>query len=211
MLVSSNKEEAAPDSYRSNDSSNAIPGVISLNARNFDSSISDGSKWLIEFYSPWCGHCKRFAPTYESVAMTLHNDPKTNIKVGKIDGSSDLVLASRFAVRGFPSFYLIDGWDVYQFKDARSKEKLIQFATRASEEYEPISLMSSPLGPFGRFRGLLMHIGMNILDIYEYLTKTKSFAPAVACLLMSSIGIMAGVLLILGIGMFLVSSKPKTD
>lgn len=32
-----------------------VQGVIQLNARNFDSSIKDGSVWLIEFYSPWCG------------------------------------------------------------------------------------------------------------------------------------------------------------
>ena len=30
-------------------------GVITLTSRNFDSSIKDGSVWLIEFHSPWCG------------------------------------------------------------------------------------------------------------------------------------------------------------
>lgn len=40
-------------------------GSIVLTSRNFDSSISDGSVWLVEFYADWCGHCKRFAPTYE--------------------------------------------------------------------------------------------------------------------------------------------------
>ncbi len=30
-------------------------GVINLTSRNFDSSISDGSIWLIQFHSPWCG------------------------------------------------------------------------------------------------------------------------------------------------------------
>lgn len=55
-----------------------------------------------------------------------------------------------------------------------------------------------------------MRTGMTILDVYNYLTKTKSFPPAVACLLMSSIGVMVGVFMILFIGLFLVS-KPKTD
>ena len=40
-------------------------GPIVLTSRNFDSSISDGNVWLIEFYASWCGHCKRFEPTYE--------------------------------------------------------------------------------------------------------------------------------------------------
>jgi len=83
-----------------------------------------------------CRHCKRFAPTYESVAIALHSIPERNIKVAKVDGSKEVALASRFSVRGFPSFYLIDGWDVYEFKDSRSREKLINFATKAPEENE---------------------------------------------------------------------------
>jgi thioredoxin-like negative regulator of GroEL len=81
-------------------------------------------------------HCKRFAPTYESVAKTLHGVPERNIKVAKVDGSQEMALASRFSVRGFPSFYLVDGWDVYEFKDARTREKLINFATKAPNENE---------------------------------------------------------------------------
>ena len=44
-------------------------GSIQLTSRNFDSSISDGNVWLVEFYASWCGHCKRFAPTYEVSAF----------------------------------------------------------------------------------------------------------------------------------------------
>ena len=29
--------------------------VIELTSQNFDSSVSDGNAWLIEFYAPWCG------------------------------------------------------------------------------------------------------------------------------------------------------------
>ena len=39
--------------------------VVELDARTFDSTMRDGNAWLVEFYAPWCGHCTRFAPTYE--------------------------------------------------------------------------------------------------------------------------------------------------
>jgi hypothetical protein len=71
--------------------------------------------------------------------------------------------------------------------------------------------MSSPLGPFGRARGLTMHIGTFILDVYNYLTKEKLISPAAACLIMSSVGIVIGVFIIIGFGLVLVSNKPKID
>lgn len=209
MLVSSHQQ--SPSTENDEQHSDSIPGVITLNSRDFDSSISDGNRWLIEFYSPWCGHCKRFAPTYESVAKTLHGSPERKIKVAKIDGSEDIALASRFSVRGFPTFYLIDGWDVYEYQDTRTRDKLINFATNAPKEHEPMSFISSPLGPFGRVRGLTMNIGIFILDTYNYLTKEKSMSPAAACLIMSSVGIVIGVFIIIGFGLFLVSNKPKMD
>jgi len=74
-----------------------------------------------------------------------------------------------------------------------------------------MSFMSSPLGPFGRARGLTMHIGTFILDVYNYLTKEKLISPAAACLIMSSVGIVIGVFIIIGFGLVLVSNKPKID
>jgi thioredoxin-like negative regulator of GroEL len=66
----------------------------------------------------------------------LHGSPERKIKVAKIDGSEDIALASRFSVRGFPTFYLIDGWDVYEYQDTRTRDKLINFATNAPKEHE---------------------------------------------------------------------------
>lgn len=74
-----------------------------------------------------------------------------------------------------------------------------------------MSFISSPLGPFGRAKGLTMNIGTFILDIYNYFTQEKLLSPAAACLIMSSVGIMIGVFVIIGFGLVLVSNKPKLD
>ena len=37
--------------------------VISLTRDNFGQMVNNGSDWLIEFFAPWCPHCKKLAPT----------------------------------------------------------------------------------------------------------------------------------------------------
>ena len=38
-------------------------------AENFDEIVNDKTKdVLIEFYAPWCGHCKSLAPKYDELA-----------------------------------------------------------------------------------------------------------------------------------------------
>jgi len=47
-------------------------GVVDLNPNNFDSKVknSDGV-WVVEFYAPWCGHCKQLVPEYTKAAKAL--------------------------------------------------------------------------------------------------------------------------------------------
>jgi len=188
-------------------------GAINLTKRNFDSSISDGSVWLIEFYSPWCGHCKKFAATYENVAETLHGMNKGKehkIKVAKVDGSKEKALALRFSITGYPAFVLVDGWNVYEFEGRRSKEAMVNFALKKDEKMEPISFIVSPFGPMGQLRALLHRTGTMCLDTYDYLVKSKSMPPTFAVMIMASCGVIFGTTVIIVVGLLLLP-KPKID
>lgn len=47
---------------------NTAPVKVAV-AKNFDDLvINNGVDTLVEFYAPWCGHCKSLAPVYEQVA-----------------------------------------------------------------------------------------------------------------------------------------------
>lgn len=55
------KSEAVPED-------NTAPVKVAV-AKNFDDLvINNGVDTLVEFYAPWCGHCKNLAPVYEQVA-----------------------------------------------------------------------------------------------------------------------------------------------
>ena len=68
-------------------SSNASSNVLVLTRQNA-TLAKDSSSWLIEFYAPWCGHCKRFAPVYETVAGELLG----HTKVAKVNGDDQVCL-----------------------------------------------------------------------------------------------------------------------
>ena len=52
----------------------AASNVVVLTQANFDKVVKDSSKHvLVEFYAPWCGHCKRLAPDYDKVSSGDRN------------------------------------------------------------------------------------------------------------------------------------------
>jgi protein disulfide-isomerase A6 len=76
--------------------------VVDLTDSNFDSIVLDSSKdVLVEFYAPWCGHCKRLAPDYEKLAQAFASEP--NVVIAKIDADSHKVQGSKYGVSGFPT------------------------------------------------------------------------------------------------------------
>lgn len=70
--------------------------------KNFKELIMDADKdALIEFYAPWCGHCKSLAPKYEELATKLADE---DVTIAKFDATANDV-PPIFEVRGFPTLY----------------------------------------------------------------------------------------------------------
>ena len=98
-----------------------VPGVI-------DPYTTGASDLFVEFYAPWCGHCKSLAPIWEEVAEALKEDG--NVVVGKVDCSDNHALANRFRVKSYPTVKLISNGRVYHFAGEKTLENLLEFARR---------------------------------------------------------------------------------
>jgi len=72
--------------------------------KTFDEKVmKSDADVLLEFYAPWCGHCKSLAPKYDELAEKfLGND---RLIIAKIDYTANEVDHSKISVKGFPTIY----------------------------------------------------------------------------------------------------------
>jgi len=102
-----------------------------LTKSNFDGIALDTSKdVLVEFYAPWCGHCKRLEPVYEKVAKTFENEKKC--VVAKVDADSEKDLGSKYEVSGFPTikFFSKGNKAGEEYNGGRSEQDFVDFLNK---------------------------------------------------------------------------------
>lgn len=99
-------------------------GVLVLTEGNFDEVISKEQYVLVEFYAPWCGHCKRLAPEYAAAATELAGE---NVKLAKVDATVEPDLAGRFGIRGYPTLYFFKNGAHSEFSGGRTKAEIVSW------------------------------------------------------------------------------------
>ncbi|XP_058483933.1 protein disulfide-isomerase TMX3-like [Solea solea] len=87
--------------------------------------------WLVDFYAPWCGYCKKLEPVWHDVGMELKSSGSP-VRVGKMDATAYSGMASEFGVRGYPTIKLLKGDLAYNYKGPRTKDDIVEFTNRVS-------------------------------------------------------------------------------
>mmetsp|Transcript_52747 Transcript_52747/g.47387 ORF Transcript_52747/g.47387 Transcript_52747/m.47387 type:complete len:142 (+) Transcript_52747:77-502(+) len=83
---------------RADDESAEDEAVFTLTTDNFDKFIGDNPRVLVEFYAPWCGHCKRLAPEYEKVGEAFGD--VDSVIIAKVDATEN---DTPEEIKGFPT------------------------------------------------------------------------------------------------------------
>ena len=98
-------------------------------------SVRKEGMWLMKFYAPWCGHCKKLEPVWKHVAQSLGD---TGVRVARVDCTRFTKVATEFNIRGYPTILFLKGEDTYIYEGDRTREDLVAFTRR---------LMGPPVQP----------------------------------------------------------------
>lgn len=126
----------------------AKSAVLDLIPSNFDDVVlKSGKPTLVEFFAPWCGHCKNLAPIYEELATAFESSK--DVQIAKVDADAERDLGKRFGIQGFPTLKWFDGKSDQptDYKGGRDLEALSTFITektsvKPKKKYTPPSAVN---------------------------------------------------------------------
>ncbi|KAK5815672.1 thioredoxin-like protein [Linnemannia elongata] len=109
-----------------------VSAVEVVTDRDFEEKVlKSGKNVLVEFYAPWCGHCKNLAPTYEKLAADFANEK--DVIVAKVDATVEKSLASKYGVTGYPTlkyFPSTSPSSPIEYSGGRSEQELVTFLNK---------------------------------------------------------------------------------
>lgn len=120
----------------SSGSSSSSDDVIELTDENFDKLVLNSDDvWLVEFFAPWCGHCKNLAPEWAKAAKEL----KGKVKLGALDATVHQSKPAEYGIRGYPTIKFFRGGkkdksDVQDYDGGRTAAEIVTWGLDKTED-----------------------------------------------------------------------------
>jgi len=99
----------APARADGDDGAEDEDAVLTLTTATFDDALTRHNRMLVEFYAPWCGHCKQLDPEYKQAASEMKQERLETV-LAKVDATLEPEVAKRYGVSGYPTLkYFVKG------------------------------------------------------------------------------------------------------
>lgn len=104
--------------------------VVVLTESNFDKEVGQDRGALVEFYAPWCGHCKKLAPEFEKLGASFKK--AKSVLIGKVDCDEHKGVCSKYGVSGYPTiqWFPKGSLEPKKYEGARTAESLAEFVNQ---------------------------------------------------------------------------------
>ena len=93
---------------------------------NWAETVAAHDLVLVEFYAPWCGHCKQLTPKYEEAAKILSELEKP-IPLVKVDGTEEKVNTGKAGVSGYPTMKVYRKGEMSDYDGARETDGIVSY------------------------------------------------------------------------------------
>ncbi|KAI7750924.1 hypothetical protein M8C21_003089 [Ambrosia artemisiifolia] len=100
--------------------------VLELDESNFDAAISSFDLIFVDFYAPWCGHCKRLSPQLDEAAPML-SGLKKPVVIAKIDADKYSRIAKKYEIDGFPTLKIFMNGVPTDYYGPRKADMLVRY------------------------------------------------------------------------------------
>lgn len=117
------------------DSNKKKSSVVELTEANFAALVLESNDhWMVEFYAPWCGHCKKLEPEWKKAADRLAPE---GVKLGAVDATVHTGLAQKYGIKGFPTIKVFAAGPKTagptDYQGAREADAIIQYGLDSLE------------------------------------------------------------------------------